>query len=333
MLYDVIIIGSGPAGLTAAIYTTRANLKTLVIAGEVWGGQPMMTTEVENFPGFPEGIQGPDLMANIRKQAERFGAEIVNENYTNGDLLKSPFKLSAGGKTYESKAVIIATGAKPKFLGIPGEKEKLGRGVSVCATCDAGFFRNKKVAVIGGGDVAMEEAIELSKFAADVIIFHRRDTLRASEIMQKKVRETKNIHIAFNADLMEILGENKVEKIKVKIKLSDKNLLSKSNQEIEKITPDLLRFKVLDKDEESITGEMPIDGIFLAVGYEPSSELFKRIERDERGYIVSDGVKTKIEGLFVAGDVMDKKYRQSITAASFGAMAALEAKKWLSEQK
>jgi thioredoxin reductase (NADPH) len=298
-MYDIIIIGSGPAGLTAAIYATRSNLKTLVVAGEIWGGQPMMTTEVENFPGFPEGIQGPDLMANIRKQAERFGAEIINENYSGGDLSQSPFKLTVGGKNYESKTVIIATGAKPKFLGIPGEKEKLGRGVSVCATCDGGFFRNKKVVIAGGGDVAMEEAIELSAFASEVTIIHRKDKFKASSIMQEKAISKPNVKTIMESEILEILGEENVTGLKIK------------------------------NTKTGEINEILIDGIFLAVGYEPSSELFALLERDEKGYIISNGVKTKIEGLFVAGDVMDNKYRQSVTAAAFGAMAGLEAERWL----
>jgi thioredoxin reductase (NADPH) len=301
-LYDVIIIGSGPAGLTAAIYATRANLKTLVLAGEIWGGQPMTTTEVENFPGFPEGIQGPDLMVNIRKQAERFGAEIRNVNYTDGDLSKSPFKLTAGGETLEAKTVIIATGAKPKMLGIKGEKEKIGRGVSTCAVCDAGFFRNKKVVVLGGGDVAMEEAMELAEFASEVIVVHRRDEFRASKVMQDKVLKNPKIKTIMSTDVLEILGQERVSGIKVKDQKTGK------------------------------TQDISFDGVFLAIGYEPSSEIFKQLERDERGYIVSDGVKTKIPGIFVAGDVMDKRYRQSVTAAAFGCQAALEVEKWLMSQ-
>ncbi len=302
MIYDVIIIGSGPAGLTAAIYTTRANLKTLVIAGEQWGGQPMLTTEVDNFPGFPQGIQGPRLMESIRKQAERFGAEIINENYTDGNLNPSigeVFKLTAGGKTYESKTVILATGARPKYLNIPGEKEKLGRGVSICAICDGGFFKNKKVAVIGGGDVAMEEAMELSEFASEIVIIHRSEQFRASAAMQEKVNANPKIKKIFNTQVLEVLGEERVAGLKIK------NLKTGEEAKIE------------------------LDGVFLAVGYEPSSGVFKQVEKDERGYIISDGVKTKVPGLFVAGDVMDKRYRQSITAAAFGAMAALEVEKWL----
>src|SRR5664280_1474138 len=194
MVYDVMIIGSGPAGLTAAIYTTRAELKTLVISGVKWGGQLMLTTEVENFPGFPEGIQGPELMQNMRKQAERFGTEFVDDDFTTADFSSKSFKVSVGDKTYEAKSVIIATGADTKWLGVPGEQEKIGRGVSSCAPCDAAFFRNKNVIVVGGGDSAMEEAMVLSKFATNVIIVHRRDSFRASEIMQQRVKDTKNIH-------------------------------------------------------------------------------------------------------------------------------------------
>jgi len=300
-MYDVIIIGSGPAGLTAAIYTTRANLKTLVIGGEAWGGQPMTTTEVENFPGFPEGIQGPDLMSNIRKQAERFGAEILNQSYTGGDLSNPPFKAIAGGQTYEARAIIIATGAKPRLLNIPGEKEKIGRGISVCATCDAGFFKGKKVVVYGGGDSAMEEANELSAFASEVWLVHRKDKFKASKIMQQRVLSNPKIKTKINTEILEVLGENKVEAIKIKDSISGK------------------------------TEDFPVDGLFLAIGSVPSSEMFKEIAHDEKGYIITHHAKTNIEGVFAGGDVMDKHYRQSVTAAAYGTMAALEVEKWLLE--
>jgi thioredoxin reductase (NADPH) len=331
-MHDVIIIGSGPAGLTAAIYTTRADLKTLVIAGVKWGGQLMLTTEVENFPGFPEGIQGPDLMASMRKQAERFGAEFVDDDFTSADLSEKPFKISVGDKTYEAKSVIIATGADTKWLGVKGEAEKIGRGISSCAPCDAAFFRNKNVFVVGGGDSAMEEALVLSKFATNVIIVHRRDSFRASEIMQQRVRNTNNIHMLFNAEITEVLGEMKVEKVKVRIKPSDKSLLLKSKEEIEKITPALLQFKVSDIDAESVSGEMPIDGIFVAIGHMPNTSKFAGIDLDEEGFVkVHDHFLTNKEGVFVAGDVHDKDYKQAITAAGFGASAALELQKWLAE--
>ena len=303
MTYDVIIIGSGPAGLTAAIYTTRADLKTLVVSGVKWGGQLMLTTAVENFPGFPDGIQGPELMANMRKQAERFGAEFVDDDITSVDLpAGGPFKVSVGNKTFEGKSVIIATGADTKWLGVPGEEERIGRGVSSCAPCDAAFFRNKKVIVVGGGDSAMEEADVLSQFATNVIIVHRRDAFKASEIMQKRVKENPKIKIMFNSELTEILGEGKVEKVKVRNTLS-----------------------------QEIT-EMPIDGVFVAIGHMPNSKIFKDIEVDEKGFIkVNEHYLTNKDGVFVAGDVHDHEYKQAITAAGFGCAAALEVQKWLRE--
>jgi thioredoxin reductase (NADPH) len=302
-MYDVIIIGSGPAGLTAAIYTTRADLKTLVISGVKWGGQLMLTTEVENFPGFPDGIQGPDLMANMRKQAERFGAEFVDDDFTAADFSQKPFKVSVGDKTYEAKSVIIATGADTKWLDVPGEAEKIGRGVSSCAPCDAAFFRNKNVIVVGGGDSAMEEATVLTKFADSVIIVHRRDSFRASEIMQRRVKENPKIKILFNSAITEIFGEMKVEKVSIK------------------------------NTQTGETSEMPIDGIFVAIGHMPNTAKFNGIDLDEEGFVkVHDHFLTNKEGVFVAGDVHDKDYKQAITAAGFGASAALELQKWLAEQ-
>lgn len=302
-MYDVIIIGSGPAGLTAAIYTTRADLKTLVVSGVKWGGQLMLTTLVENFPGFPEGIQGPDLMQSMRKQAEKFGAEFVDDDFTVVDFSSKPFKISVGDKTYEGKSVIIATGADTKWLGVPGEKEKIGRGVSSCAPCDAAFFRNKNVIVVGGGDSAMEEALVLSKFATNVIIVHRRDSFRASEIMVKRVKENPKIKVMFNSEITEVLGELKVEKVKVK------------NNQTNTIT------------------EMPIDGIFVAIGHMPNSSMFTGIDLDEQGFIkIHDHYLTNVDGVFVAGDVHDNHYKQAVTAAGYGCAAALEAQKWLSDQ-
>jgi thioredoxin reductase (NADPH) len=301
-MYDVIIIGSGPAGLTAAIYSTRADLKTLVISGVKWGGQLMLTTLVENFPGFPEGIQGPDLMANMRKQAERFGTEFVDDNFTSADFSSKPFKISVGDKTYESKSVIIATGADTKWLGVPGEQEKIGRGISSCAPCDAAFFRNKNVIVVGGGDSAMEEALVLTKFADSVTLVHRRDSFRASEIMQKRVKENPKIKIMFNSEITEVLGELKVEKVKIK-----------NNQTNE-------------------INEMPIDGIFVAIGHMPNSTMFTGIDLDKEGFIeIHDHYLTNIEGVFVAGDVHDNHYKQAITASGYGCAAALETQKWLEE--
>jgi thioredoxin reductase (NADPH) len=303
-MYDVIILGSGPAGLTAAIYTTRADLKTLVISGVKWGGQLMLTTEVENFPGFPEGIQGPDLMQNMRKQAERFGTEFIDDDFTSVDFSNTPFKVTVGNKTYEAKSVIIATGADAKWLDVPGEKERIGRGVSSCAPCDAPFFRNKNVIVVGGGDSAMEEALVLAKFATTITLIHRKDAFRASEIMQKRVKENPKIKIMFNSEITEILGEKRVEKVKIK------------NNQTGKIS------------------EMPIDGVFVAIGHIPNSKLLKDIDIDEAGFVkVYNHYLTNKEGVFVAGDIHDFHYKQAVTAAGFGCAAALEAQKWLRERE
>ncbi|MEK7534509.1 MAG: thioredoxin-disulfide reductase [Patescibacteria group bacterium] len=312
-MYDVIIIGSGPAGLTAAIYTTRANLKTLVIAGSKWGGQLMLTTLVENYPGFPEGIQGPDLMMAIRKQAEHHGPEIVDVDFKEGELSKWPFKILADGKTFEGKSVIIATGADTKWLDVPGEKEKIGRGVSSCAPCDAPFFKDKNTIVVGGGDSAMEEALVLAKFATSVTMVHRRDEFRASKIMQDRARQNPKMKFILNTEIIEIFGKDKVEGVKLKN--------NKTNE----------------------TSEMPIDGVFVAIGHLPNTGVFsakggsasgrKGIDLDEQGFvIVHNHTKTNIEGVFVAGDVHDSHYKQAVTAAGFGCMAALEAERWLSNQ-
>jgi len=302
-MYDVIIIGSGPAGLTAAIYTTRANLKTLVIAGSKWGGQLMLTTLVENYPGFPDGIQGPDLMMAMRKQAEHHGAEIADADLVSADFVQAPFKVSTTEKTYEGQAVIIATGADTKWLEVPGEKEKIGRGVSSCAPCDAPFFRGKNTIVVGGGDSAMEEALVLAKFATNVTMIHRRDEFRASKIMQDRARSNPKIKFIMNSEIIEVLGQDRVTGVKIKN--------NKTNE----------------------VPEMPIDGVFVAIGHMPNTSVFKGIELDDQGYIVvHDHTRTNIPGVFVGGDVHDSHYKQAVTAAGFGCMAALEAEKWLSEQ-
>ncbi len=306
MLFDVIIIGSGPAGLTAAIYTTRDNLKTLVIAGTKWGGQLMLTTLVENFPGFPKGILGPDLMLAMRKQAERFGAEIVNVDFSSGNFSSSsPFKITAGGKEYVGKSIIIATGTETKWLGVPGEAEKIGRGVSACAPCDAPFFINKNVIVIGGGDSAMEEALVLADFAKEVTIIYRKEIFkRASQMMQERVKSNPKIKIIYNSEIVEILGKFKVEGVRLK---------------------DTKTAKV---------SEMPIDGVFVAICRTPNSKIFNGIDVDEGGYIkVNEHTKTNIDGVFVAGDVHNKCYQQAITAAGFGCQAALDVGRWLRNQK
>lgn len=329
-LYDVIIIGSGPAGLTAATYTTRAGFKTLVVAGAKWGGQLMLTTLVENFPGFPEGIQGPELMANMRKQAEHHGAEIVDVNFIEGNFDQSPFTVKAGENEYQGKAIIIATGADTKWLGAPGEKEKIGRGISSCAPCDAPFFRNKRVIVVGGGDSAMEEALVLTSYAKEVILVHRRDSFRASQVMQDKVKKHPNIHIIYNAEIVEVLGEQNVTSVKMKMTPSDKSLLTKSVEELQTILPGMLEGKILEKDAESVIAEIPTSGIFVAIGHMPNTGPFKGIEIDEKGFIVvHDHFHTNKEGVFVAGDVHDNQYKQAITAAGFGCASALETEKWL----
>jgi thioredoxin reductase (NADPH) len=303
MIYDVIIIGSGPAGLTAAIYTTRANLKTLIIAGSKWGGQLMLTTLVENYPGFPDGIQGPDLMVAMRKQAEHHGAEIADADFVSADFARPSFKVSTAEKTYEGQTVIIATGADNKWLDVPGEKEKIGHGVSSCAPCDAPFFRGKNTVVVGGGDSAMEEALVLTKFATSVTIVHRRDEFRASKIMLDRARQNPKMKFILNTEITEILGKDKVEGVKLK------------NNKTNEVT------------------EMSVDGIFVAIGHMPNTSAFKGIELDEQGFIVvHDHTRTNIPGVFVGGDVHDSHYKQAVTAAGFGCMAALEVERWLSSQ-
>ncbi len=303
MVYDVIIIGSGPAGLTAAIYATRASLRTLVIAGVKWGGQLQLTSLVENYPGFPEGIQGPDLMTAMRKQAEHHGAEIIGKDLVKADFTARPFKISVADATHEAKSVIIASGADARWLGVPGEEEKIGRGVSSCATCDSAFFKEKQVIVVGGGDSAMEEALVLAKSSSKVTVVHRKDEFRASQIMQDRVKNHPKIEILFNSEITEVMGAIKVEKVKI----------------------------LNNKTKE--TTEMPIDGVFVAIGHIPNSKVFEGIETDEQGYIkVRDHFLTNIEGVFVAGDVHDRKYRQAVTAAGFGSAAALEAERWLGSQ-
>ncbi len=303
-LFDVIIIGSGPSGLTAAIYTTRANLKTLIVAGGRWGGQLMLTTLVENFPGFPEGIQGPDLMLAMRKQAEKFGTQIVEEDFVEGDFSKSPLVVKTGSNSYEGKTVIIATGADTKWLDAPGEKEKIGRGVSSCAPCDAPFFRNLDVIVVGGGDSAMEEATVLTKFAKAVNVVYRGETLRASQIMQERAKKNPKIKFIFNSEVTEILGEEKVAGVKIKN--------NKTNEE----------------------SQMLVQGVFVAIGHIPNTTVFKGIDLDEHGFIkVYDHTKTNLDRVYVAGDVHDNTYKQAVTAAGFGTMAALDVEKFLREQE
>ena len=301
--FDVIIIGSGPAGLTAGVYATRAALSVLILAGTRWGGQLMLTSEVDNYPGFEEGILGPELMQKMRKQAERFGATIKEEDVDKVDFSTpgGPFTVTAHGNTYTGKSVIIATGAETKWLGLESEQKLIGRGVSSCAPCDAPFFRNKNVIVVGGGDSAMEEALVLSKFATSITLVHRRDSFRASQIMQDKVKADPKISIVWDSTIEEVLGDQKVTGVKIK-----------------------------DINTNEVK-EMPIDGIFVAIGHTPVTSVFKEvITTDEVGYIVpKDSTHTNVEGVFVAGDVHDHHYRQAVTAAAFGCMAAMDCEKWL----
>ncbi len=302
-MYDVIVIGSGPAGLTAALYTSRARLKTLVVAGAMWGGQLLLTTEVENFPGFKEAILGPDLMDNMWKQTERFGAEMIFEDATAVDFKSKPFKVTTGSKVHEGRSVIIATGASARWLGLESETRLRGKGVSVCATCDAAFFKDKKTVVVGGGDTALEEALALSKFAREVQVVHRRDKLRATKILQERVFNNPKIEFIWNSAVQEILGKDRVEGV---------------------------RLKKVDSNKEY---ELACDAVFIAIGHKPNTEIFKgQVELDQRGYIASkDTTKTSVEGVFVAGDAQDSRYRQAITAAGAGCKAAIDAEKYLEE--
>ncbi len=299
MIENVIIIGGGPAGLSAAIYLARADLKPLVFAGSPPGGQLTLTSEVENYPGF-ESILGSELIEKMRNQAKKFGAKIIDENVQKIDLTKSTHKIYLTGKEYESRSVIIATGAKALWLNLPSETRLRGKGVSACATCDGFFFRGKTVAVVGGGDTALEEALTLTKFAKKVYIIHRRDFFRASKIMQERVLKNKHIEIIWNSTVEEILGEKKVEGIKIKdLKLGIKDLL--------------------------------VDGVFVAIGHKPDTDLFKgHVELDEKGYIkILERRKTSVKGVYVAGDCADPYYRQAITSAGTGVEAALEVERYL----
>lgn len=332
-IYDVIIIGSGPAGLTAAIYTTRAGLKTLIIGGRAWGGQLILTTLVENYPGFPEGIMGPELMKLMRKQAEHHGAEIIDENFKSGDFTSKPFKVTTDDdKKYFGKSIIVATGAETKWLGVPGEKEKIGRGISSCAPCDAAFYKGKNVIVVGGGDSAMEEAEVLTKFAQHVYIVHRKEDFRASQIMQKRTFENPKITVIWNSEITQVVGEMKVERVKIRTRIMKQESRIKvkfENQEKE-MTPEELGGQKLEASSQELSWEFPIDGVFVAIGHMPNSKVFENIEIDEKGFIKTfNHTQTNIEGVFVAGDVHDGQYQQAVTAAGFGCMAALDTEKWL----
>jgi thioredoxin reductase (NADPH) len=297
----LVIIGSGPAGYTAALYAARARLEPTLIGGRDTGGQLMLTTDVENFPGFPEGILGPELMELFRKQAQRFGTTIVDKNVTKVDFKRRPFTIEAEGEMYEAETVILATGASSIWLGLPNETKLRGHGVSSCATCDGAFFRDRQLAVVGGGDSAMEDSLFLTRFAKQVTIFHRRDQLRASKIMQERVFNHPKIKVVWDTVVEDVLGEEKVTGVKIR------NL--KTNQ----------------------SSDFACDGLFVAIGHEPNTKLFKgQVELDERGYIkLKNHSMTSVDGVFAAGDVHDIRYRQAITAAAAGCRAAMDAEKWL----
>lgn len=300
----LIIIGSGPAGLTAAIYAARGGLNPLVVAGRQAGGQLMLTTDVDDFPGFENGIQGPELMGKMQKQAERFGTRFVTEDVESVNFKARPFQIMTESKMLFSETIILATGASAMWLGIESEQRLVGRGVSACAVCDALFFKGKNVIVIGGGDTAMREAHHLSKVCKKVTIIHRRDKLRAQEALQKLVKNKQNVGFSYNSEIIEFIGQSKLEAVKLK-----------------------------DTQNRKIS-QVPIDGVFVAIGHKPNTGFLKRqLDLDEKGYIiVEDEVKTSVSGVFVAGDVSDHKYRQAVTAAGAGCKAALEAEEYLNSR-
>jgi thioredoxin reductase (NADPH) len=300
----LLIVGSGPAGLTASIYAARANLAPIVLAGSAPGGQLMLTSDVENYPGFPDGIQGPELMAAFRAQAERFGTQFVDVDIDRVDFSARPFRLWARGTEYRAQAVIVATGASAMWLGLDSETRLRGRGVSACATCDGFFFKGGEIAVVGGGDTAFEEATYLTRFATKVHLLHRRDEFRASRIMVERARENPKIEIHTNTGVEEVLGDAKVEAL------------------------------MLRDTATGTTRTMPVDGLFIAIGHRPNTEAFRDwLEVDAKGYlVVRDQTNSKIEGVFIAGDVHDHRYRQAVTAAGDGCRAAIDAERWLEAQ-
>jgi thioredoxin reductase (NADPH) len=303
-IHELVIVGSGPAGLTAAVYAGRANLNPIVVEGIGAGGQLMLTTDVENYPGFPDGILGPELMMKFREQAERFGAEFVTADADRVDLSERPFGVWVGDREIRARSMIITTGAKARMLGLPAEQRLLGHGVSTCATCDGFFFREKPIAVVGGGDSAIEEAIFLTKFATTVTVVHRRDELRASKIMIDRAMANPKIEFKWNSAVSDVTGTGAVEAI-----------------------------RLLD----TVTGaesDLEVNGLFVAIGHDPNTSLFAgQLDLDENGYIVTapDSTRTSVEGVFAAGDVQDHVFRQAITASGSGCMAAIEAERWLGE--
>ena len=299
-VHDVIIIGGGAAGYTAAVYAARANLAPFVAEGFGAGGQLVLTTDVENYPGFPDGIQGPDLMRHMREQAERFGARLVQSDVTRVDLSERPFGVWIGEEEHRARSIVIATGATARWLDLPSESRLRGFGVSTCATCDGFFFKDKPMVVVGGGDSAMEEALFLARMASKVTIVHRRDQLRASKIMADRAMANDRVALRWNAEVAEVLGGEKVEAVRVRDTVTD---------ELE---------------------DIPAAAMFVAIGHDPATQLFVgQLELDEAGYVVTDGTRTSVEGVFAAGDVQDTIYRQAVTAAGSGCMAAMDAERWL----
>ena len=305
-IHNIIIIGSGPAGDTAALYAARANLKPIVIEGIEPGGQLMITTDVENYPGFPKGIQGPELMEEFKSQAERFGAEYIFGEVSSVNFATRPFTVTVDEETnYQANSIIIATGATAKLLGLESENKLMGRGVSACATCDGFFFQDQEVAVVGGGDTALEEALFLTRYATNVKIIHRRDTLRASQIMQDRAKSNDKIEFIWNSEVTDILANQNGEVSKIQLK---------------------------DTSSANIS-ELAINGVFIAIGHQPNTQIFEGIiDRNENGYILTNnGTKTNIEGVFACGDAQDWIYRQAVTAAGTGCMAAIDAERYLAE--
>jgi thioredoxin reductase (NADPH) len=308
---NVIIVGSGPAGLTAAVYTARANLAPLIIEGEPSstsdqpGGQLMLTTDVENYPGFPEGIMGPELMNRFREQAERFGAEFITEKVSKVDFSVRPFRVWVRDTMYEAESIIVSTGAQALMLGLEAESRLIGHGLSTCATCDGFFFRGQQIAVVGGGDSAMEEAIFLTRFAEKVLVIHRRDTLRASKIMQERAFANPKIEFIWDSVVVDLLGTDRLEGA------------------------------VIEHVKSGETTTLPVTGLFVAIGHRPNTDLFAGVlDMDDNGYLITapDSTATNVEGVFAAGDVQDHTYRQAVTAAGSGCMAAIDAERWLEKQ-
>ena len=305
-VHELVIIGGGPAGYTAALYAARANLAPLVIEGFNWGGQLMITSDVENYPGYAEGVRGPDMMADFRRQAERFGTEFITDDVSRVDFSERPFRIWVEDTEYRARTVIIATGASARWLGIPGEQTLMGRGVSACATCDGAFFRDKELIVVGGGDTAMEEAVFLTRFATKVTVVHRRGEFRASQIMLDRARANDKIEFVTNAEIDDILGDGKVEAARLSSTLTGE------------------------------TWELPVDGVFVAIGHDPNTKLFvDQLEHDAAGYLITKPgtTETNVFGVFAAGDVQDHTYRQAVTAAGSGCMAALDAERLLAEEE